>query len=192
MSGVAVAVEIANATKLVETLMRDEGEISHFFFIFHIEKALQNQRIPSGWNDPFIQRIINPTSPSVYASPWYRPREPLRVPGSVARPVRLPVLEYVLEVEQLVVQADAAVGVHGGDPGQVLAVLAEAAEDGRVEEPHPGANVRPHALLDDLVEHVLLVLPREPCPRRLPVLVERHGGGQRPDVEEAAVGEVPR
>jgi hypothetical protein len=34
MSGVAVAVEIANATKLVETLMRDETKTSHFFFHF--------------------------------------------------------------------------------------------------------------------------------------------------------------
>uniref|UniRef100_A0A8R7TC39 Uncharacterized protein n=1 Tax=Triticum urartu TaxID=4572 RepID=A0A8R7TC39_TRIUA len=129
---------------------------------------------------------------SVYAPPGHPPREVLRVPGGDALLIDLPVLQHVLEIEQLVLQTHAAVGVHGDDLAQVLAVLAEPAEAAGVEELHLGAEAAGHALLDDLVEHVLLVHPREPRPRRLPVLVEPDAAGAGPDVEEAAVRVVPR
>ena len=105
------------------------------------------------------------------------------------RHVSLPVRDHPLEVEQLVLQPDAAGHVHGGDPVQVPPQLAEPADGRGVDEPDPDAELAGELPLD-LVEHELVVVLREPPPRRVPV---GHGAGvpgRRLEVDEARVGEV--
>lgn len=109
---------------------------------------------------------------------------PVRHPGVV-----LPVAEHGGKVPEFVGEPDAAVGVHGADLAEVLAVAAEAAHEGRVHVLQAQAEVPDEPLLDG-VEHRLLVEARVP----LPGLVPRPGHGDCPvvgaDVEEARVGEV--
>jgi hypothetical protein len=130
-------------------------------------------------------------SESVYApSSLERPADlPHLALPQRARHVALPVHDHPLEVEQLVLQPDAAGHVHGGDAVEVPAQLAEAADGGGVDEPDPDPQpVRELPL--DLVEHELVVVLREPPPRRVPV---GHGAGvpgRRLEVDEARVGEV--
>jgi hypothetical protein len=84
--------------------------------------------------------------------------------------VILPFCGFILEVRHLILQPDAAVGVDGADPAQVLAVLAEPAEERRVERLDPSLELADELLLD-VVEHGLVVAAREPLfPRRPPVL----------------------
>uniref|UniRef100_A0A0D9ZFU2 Uncharacterized protein n=1 Tax=Oryza glumipatula TaxID=40148 RepID=A0A0D9ZFU2_9ORYZ len=49
--------------------------------------------------------------------------------------VVLPVSKNTLEITDLGLEADAAVGVHGADLAQILAVAAESADVGRVQTP---------------------------------------------------------
>jgi hypothetical protein len=83
--------------------------------------------------------------------------------------VILPFCGFILEVRHLILQPDAAVGVDGADPAQVLAVLAEPAEERRVERLDPSLELSDEFLLD-VVEHGLVVAAGEPFPRRPPVL----------------------
>lgn len=114
--------------------------------------------------------------------------------GCVFGPVRHggevpPVGEHGSEVPDLVGDSDAAVGVHGADLAEVLAVAAEAADEGRVHVLHAQAEVGYEPLLDG-VEHRLLVHAREPLPGAVPELGHGDGPVVWPDVEEARVGEV--
>ena len=103
--------------------------------------------------------------------------------------VVLPVSKNTLEITDLGLEADAAVGVHGADLAQILAVAAESADVGRVQVLNLELQLL-HQLLLDVVEHRLLVEPRVRAPRLVPLL----GHGDRPrarlHVEEARVWEV--
>jgi hypothetical protein len=106
------------------------------------------------------------------------------------RPEPPPVLEHGVEVADLAAQADAAVGVHGADPAQVPAGLAEAAEELGAEEPDPDAELAHVGVALDGVEHVLVVQPRVALPRRVPEPVELGRLRAGPHVREPAVGRV--
>lgn len=81
-------------------------------------------------------------------------------------------MEQNLEIVNFVVEADAAIGVHGGDPVEVPAGLTEASEVGSVQKPYLEAYFRDQWAGLDLVEHVLVVLARIYGPGLVPKLVE--------------------
>uniref|UniRef100_A0A8R7P9S9 Uncharacterized protein n=1 Tax=Triticum urartu TaxID=4572 RepID=A0A8R7P9S9_TRIUA len=101
----------------------------------------------------------------------------------------LPLVEHAGEILQLVPQPDDAVGVERAQLAEVHAGLAPPAQVLGVDELHRHAVPRRQLVLH-LVEHELVVLPRVPGPRRVPVREE----GQRPrprlGVEEPAVGRL--
>uniref|UniRef100_A0A8R7VJ69 Uncharacterized protein n=1 Tax=Triticum urartu TaxID=4572 RepID=A0A8R7VJ69_TRIUA len=104
-----------------------------------------------------------------------------------------PLPQHVPEVADLVRHADAAVGVHGARPRHVVAEqLAEAAEVRRVEELDAYAQVAAGAgeLVLDVVEDGLLVVLREPPPRRPPLPQHLHRPVRRLHVVEPRVGPV--
>jgi hypothetical protein len=106
-------------------------------------------------------------------------------------PIRAPLLQQVAEVVQLGAQADAAVGVHGVERVEVAGVVAEAGVVFRVEELDAQA-ARGQQLHLDLVQHLLLVLPRERLPRGVPRLERAHRAPARLGVQEPRVGQVHR
>ena len=92
---------------------------------------------------------------------------------------------------QLVSEPEAAVGVHGARRGHVdVEDPAEAAEARRVEELDARAQVMGELVLD-LVEDGLLVVRREPRPRRATAAASPPSGSiRRLHVEEPRVGPV--
>lgn len=101
-----------------------------------------------------------------------------------------PLPQHLPQVVELVTEPEAAVGVHGARGAHVAVVdLAEAGEARRVEEPDAHPEVAGELALD-LVEDGLLVVRREPRPRRPPPPQHLDRPVRRLDVVEPGVGQA--